>query len=51
MKLKNNLIKKRRVEMGLSPKQAAELSGLSYPLWLRYEGLKNNILSGKRMIG
>lgn len=40
LRLKNNLVKRRRVELGLSVRQAAEAAGVSYGLWLDLEGLK-----------
>jgi len=42
MTLKNNLIKSRRTEMGLSPKEASAKSGICYPTWCEYEGMRRS---------
>lgn len=39
LRLRNNLIKSRRLALGLSAKECAERCGVSYPLYLRYEAL------------
>jgi len=45
MRLRNNLIKKRRLAMGLTPRECSKQAGLCYGLYLRYEGLKESPLS------
>jgi len=45
MRLRNNRIKARRVELGLSARQLADVVGLSYPMVLEYEGLKESPLA------
>lgn len=45
MTLRNNLIKRRRIELNLSSKEAAKGAGIGYALWLDYEGLRQNPLS------
>jgi DNA-directed RNA polymerase specialized sigma subunit len=47
IKLKNNLIKRRRIELSLSPRQAAEKAGIGYEIWLKYEAMLQYPISGK----
>lgn len=47
LKLRNNLLKKRRLELGLKPREIAEKIGISYPLYLKFEGLKQSPLNKK----
>lgn len=52
LRLRNNLLKRRRRELGLKPRELAERIGISYGLYLQYEGLKESPLrSGKRRGG
>lgn len=39
LKLRNNLIKRRRTQSGLSPREASERAGVGYGVWLSYEAL------------
>lgn len=39
LKLRNNLIKRRRLQMGLGAREAANQAGVHYALWLKYEAL------------
>jgi DNA-binding XRE family transcriptional regulator len=48
LRLKNNLIKQRRVARGLTTTAAAEQAGVSYVNWINYEGLKLSPLHSKR---
>lgn len=48
LRLKNNRLKQRREELGLSAHEIAVKAGISYNLWLRYEGLKYPPISTNR---
>jgi transcriptional regulator with XRE-family HTH domain len=45
MRLRNNHIKRRRLELGLSTRQLAEQAGIGYPTYLDLEGLRASPLS------
>jgi hypothetical protein len=48
LRLRNNLLKRRRRELGLKPRELAKSIGISYWKYLEYEGLKTSPLrSGK----
>ena len=49
MRLRNNLIKRRRLSLGKSPRQLAADAGISYSKMLEYEGLKANPVSTKTL--
>lgn len=44
LRLRNNLLKRRRVELGLSPREFAQKAGVSHSLYLNYENLKRSPL-------
>lgn len=44
LKLRNNLLKKRRLALGLKPRELAEAAGIGYQTYLRYENLKDGPL-------
>lgn len=45
LRLRNNLLKRRRVELGLSARQFAEKAGLGYATYLDFEGLRKSPLN------
>lgn len=45
MRLRNNHLKRRRLELGLSPRQIAEQTGVGYQTYLDLEGLRMSPLS------
>jgi RNA polymerase sigma factor (sigma-70 family) len=47
LKLRNNLLKQRRVELGMTPRQLAEAVGVHYEAYLSLEGLRRSPI-GKR---
>ena len=50
IRLRNNRIKQRREEMGLSAPQAAEAAGMSYPSWNRLESMKNSPVASEHSV-
>lgn len=45
LKLRNNLLKRRRLDLGLTTHQLAEQIGIGYGVYIQYESLKLNPLS------
>lgn len=48
IKARNNIMMRWREKRGLSARRAAEFTGVSYALWLKYEGLTENPVSEGR---
>lgn len=46
MRLRNNLLKRRRLELGLSTHEAAEKIGIGYATYLEIEGLRRSPIGG-----
>lgn len=44
LRIRNNRLKSRRKELGLSPRELAERVGISYEIYIAYEGLKTSPL-------
>lgn len=47
LKLRNNLIKRRRLGLGLSPRAAAKAAGVTYSRWLQYEAMTMSPLAAQ----
>lgn len=47
IRLRNNLLKQRRIELGLSPREFAEKAGLNYGSYLKLEGLRESPLGSR----